>query len=194
MEWKMEKPGQREININPSFFDNTEELIEAEGCDKAFLFKEFIRLQNERKELDRLKHQIEYEKEELKQEMTKWTKQLRSENDRLNQEKLFFDKKFKILENGFRQLSDEKESLKKEKLLFEAEQRNTERRDYRSYAKTEDSYFFRGVTSSLGIKKRYKDLIKIFHPDNLFGDTETIQAINKEYERLKEDIEYQRKA
>ena len=116
MEWKMERPGQRETNIDPSFFDNTEELNEAEGCDKAFLFKEFIRLQNERKELDRLKHQIEYEKEELKQEMTKWTKQLRGENDRLNQEKIFFDKKFKILENGFRQLSNEKESLKKENL------------------------------------------------------------------------------
>ena len=54
-------------------------------------------------------------------------------------------------------------------------------------------FFFKGVTSSLGLKKRYKDLIKIFHPDNLFGDHETILKINKEYEMMKKKLNYQKK-
>ena len=32
-------------------------------------------------------------------------------------------------------------------------------------------------------------MIKIFHPDNVAGDKEVIQRINKEYERLKERYE-----
>ena len=35
------------------------------------------------------------------------------------------------------------------------------------------------------LKKRYKDLIKIYHPDNLNGDKDTIQEINMEYEKMK---------
>ena len=41
------------------------------------------------------------------------------------------------------------------------------------------------MRNELALKKRYKDLIKIYHPDNLDGDTGTIQEINREYERLK---------
>ena len=31
--------------------------------------------------------------------------------------------------------------------------------------------FFRGVDSELALRKRYKELLKIFHPDNKCGDT-----------------------
>ena len=54
-------------------------------------------------------------------------------------------------------------------------------------------FFFKGVNSPLGLKKRYKDLIKIFHPDNLFGDHDTILKINKEYEMMKKKFNYQKK-
>ena len=47
--------------------------------------------------------------------------------------------------------------------------------------------FFTGVSNMLTLKKRYRDLIKIFHPDNLAGDTEIIQRINREYENLKRE-------
>ncbi len=46
----------------------------------------------------------------------------------------------------------------------------------------------------LTLKKRYKDLTKIFHPDNVAGDTEVIQRINREYERLKREYEKCRQA
>ena len=45
------------------------------------------------------------------------------------------------------------------------------------------------MKSPLALKKRYKDLIKIFHPDNVAGDKEIIQRINREYETLKRDYD-----
>ena len=56
------------------------------------------------------------------------------------------------------------------------------------------SVFFQGVTNPLALKKRYKDLIKIFHPDNLAGDKEIIQRINREYDNLKREYEESRQA
>ena len=54
-------------------------------------------------------------------------------------------------------------------------------------AETEDiaRVLFRGATNPLTLRKRYKDLLKIFHPDNLCGDAELVQMINREYERRK---------
>ena len=46
--------------------------------------------------------------------------------------------------------------------------------------------FFKGVDNELALKKRYRDLTKIFHPDNLNGDTDTLKHINKEYNALKQ--------
>ena len=48
---------------------------------------------------------------------------------------------------------------------------------------------FMGVNSYLGLKKRYKDLLKIFHPDNMNGDHEMILAINQVYDDLKKNYE-----
>ena len=50
------------------------------------------------------------------------------------------------------------------------------------------SVFFNGVDNVLALKKRYRDLLKIFHPDNMDGDNETVQAINREYAILKEQF------
>ena len=44
---------------------------------------------------------------------------------------------------------------------------------------------FRGINGPLTLKKRYRELLKIFHPDNLSGDMDMVQLINKEYEKLK---------
>lgn len=44
---------------------------------------------------------------------------------------------------------------------------------------------FKGVRSEAALKKRYRELMKIFHPDNQDGDDSVIHAINIEYDRLK---------
>ena len=46
--------------------------------------------------------------------------------------------------------------------------------------------FFKGVQDNVSLKKRYKELLKIYHPDNLNGDKEILQAISAEYETLSE--------
>ena len=49
--------------------------------------------------------------------------------------------------------------------------------------------FFIGVESKTALKKRYKQLLKIYHPDNAGGDKEVLQAISAEYETLSRNIE-----
>ena len=44
--------------------------------------------------------------------------------------------------------------------------------------------FFKGVEDTKSLKKRYKELLKIYHPDNVYGDNLLIQAINQEYQNL----------
>ncbi len=58
-----------------------------------------------------------------------------------------------------------------------------------SYGGASDAYdgtsFFRGVDSELSLRKRYKELLKIFHPDNKCGDTKTLIKIQTEYDSLR---------
>lgn len=45
--------------------------------------------------------------------------------------------------------------------------------------------YFKGVTSEEGLKKRHRELLKIYHTDNQYGDTEVCQNIQREYDYLK---------
>ncbi len=47
-----------------------------------------------------------------------------------------------------------------------------------------ESGWFKGVNDVDGLKKRYRDLLKIYHPDNNNGDTTITQKIQSEYELL----------
>lgn len=44
--------------------------------------------------------------------------------------------------------------------------------------------FFKGVEKEEDLRKRYRELLKIYHPDNQSGDQELTQSIQKEYEYL----------
>ena len=48
---------------------------------------------------------------------------------------------------------------------------------------------FVGGANKKALKRRYKELLKIYHPDNLAGDTAMIQEINREYDRLSKKYE-----
>lgn len=52
------------------------------------------------------------------------------------------------------------------------------------YPFEEESNFFKGVSTIEELKKRYKDLMKIYHPDNQAGDTSVSQKLQEEYEKL----------
>ena len=53
---------------------------------------------------------------------------------------------------------------------------------------------FQGVNSLLALKKRYKDLIKMYHPDNVAGDHGMVLVINNVYEELRQEFELEMRA
>lgn len=172
--------------------DRIEEMIE-QGSEeelmklKSWLFRENVRIIMATKELEEMQAQFNQEKEQFQEEVKALNRKISVERQRLKEDSLFFEKKMDILKSGFAQLDMDRRRLEKEQAKFEAQREVLEQP---SYGMGRDvSAFFRGVKNPLALKKRYKDLIKIFHPDNVAGDKEIIQMINKEYENLKHDYE-----
>ena len=54
--------------------------------------------------------------------------------------------------------------------------------------------YFAGVTDIETLRKRYRELLKKFHPDNDGGSVEITQEINAEYDRLFADLSKENKA
>lgn len=170
-------------------YGSEEELQEL----KSWLFQENIRLETERKELENLQEKFLKEKIQFQDEMKLLNRKISGERQRLKEDNQFFAKKMEILQNGFQQLDIDRRRLDKEWARLSAEKELlNERNSYE--AGVEVSVFFQGVKNPLALKKRYKDLIKIFHPDNLAGDKDIIQRINREYENLKREYEGFRQA
>lgn len=155
---------------------------------KSWLFRENIRLEVAAKEVKNMQEQFLKEKLQFQDEMKVLNQKVTRERQRLKEDNQFFEKKMEILQNGFKQLDLDRRRLDKEWARLAAEKELLDEHSIYS-GHTEDSVFFQGVRNPLALKKRYKDLIKIFHPDNVAGDKEAIQRINKEYERLKENYE-----
>lgn len=155
---------------------------------KSWLFRENIRLATATKELEKMQEKFLQEKLQFQEEMKVLNRKISSEQQRLKEDSQFFAKKLEILQNGFQQLDIDRRRLDKEWARLAAEKEFLEEHSvYEGIS--EVSVFFHGVKNPLMLKKRYKDLTKIFHPDNLAGDTEIIQKINREYENLKREYE-----
>ena len=156
---------------------------------RRWLFEENIRLTIQKKELDEMKDKFIKEKNAFQDEMRHINIKTVNERKRLKDEENFFDKKMAILKQGYASLQAERAMFEREKREFESEKRIT--REVRNTMAYEDltGSLFAGVNSFLALKKRYRDLVKIFHPDNLCGDTEMVTLITKEYERLKAEYD-----
>lgn len=171
--------------VEEVFVQGTEEDLQEL---KSWLFRENIRIETAAKELKQMQEQFLKEKVQFQEEMKLLTRKVTSERQRLKEDNQFFEKKMEILQNGFRQLDLDRRRLDKEWARLSAEKEMLD--DHLVYGgHAETSVFFQGVRNPLALKKRYKDLIKIFHPDNVAGDKDAIQSINKEYERLKDHYE-----
>lgn len=151
---------------------------------KSWLFRENVRLITASKELEENRKHFGKEKEQFQSEMKKLNRKLSADKKRLEQDKQFFEKKMQILKDGFEQLDMDRRRIEKERMRLEAQKEMLEEASYSACA-TDVSVFFKGANNLLALKKRYKDLIKIYHPDNVAGDKEIIQQINIEYESLK---------
>lgn len=139
-------------------------------------------LESERRELDEQRRKLEKERREF-------TRRVEIEDRRLEQQQKLFEMKFKILEEELQKLATEKEQVKKQKAFYQKVSdftaHNSNVQQYVTGSNVvKGDMFFSGVGSRQSLKKRYKDLIKIYHPDNLDGDKDTIQEINSEYNKL----------
>lgn len=168
--------------------DNAAEL-------KQWLFKENVKLENAKAEFSDAV--IDFERE--KQKFLKMEQETNSHNrilqEQLRQEKELFEKKWKILERELRQLAKDKKQVDIDRQIVARQKEQyrklnadaASRTEYKSNIKPD--IFFKGVNSELALKKRYKDLLKIYHPDNMNGDKDVLQAINAEYNYLKHKYE-----
>lgn len=167
-----------------------EEVSSAEDVDelkeaKLWLFQENIRLENARRELETSQENFLKERVQLRKELDEMNRRTIQERKRLKEENLFFEKKLAILQDGFRQLDEDRRSFERQRKALE--ERTSRVREERGSPVLEESVriMFRGINNPLALRKRYRDLVKIFHPDNLFGDEELTQIINREYARRK---------
>ena len=134
-------------------------------------------LSEERQELEEQRRNLDLEKKEF-------FRKVEIEDRRIEQQKSLFEMKFQILEAELVKLAAEKEEIEKKKAFYD----RVEEYQTRSYNRLPDNQvgelFFRGVASQQSLKKRYKDLIKIYHPDNVDGDNSLVLEINREYDHL----------
>lgn len=172
-----------------------EEIIKTESVDelkeaKLWLFRENIRLQNEQKNLAAAQEKFLKERVTLRNELDELNRRTVSERKRLKEESLFFDKKMEILKDGFRKLEEDRKQIEREKRFLAQERRelSEQSESYGRFNNNMIEVLFRNANNPLTLRKRYRDLVKIFHPDNLLGDAELMQSINREYMKRREEL------
>ena len=171
---------------------NWEEVDKAQSEDelrriKLWLFQENIRLQNERDELEDMQDKLLKEQARFREEMEALSRRIALEQKRLREENLFFDKKLAILQDGFRKLEEDRQRFEQERRRLEGGRRQRESMELPCQGENVAHVLFRSAGNPLTLRKRYRDLLKIFHPDNFCGDAELMQYINREFQRRKED-------
>lgn len=167
-----------ENNVSLSEYKNDSFTELDEAQQKKMLFKEHIRLKEFSKNLEDERKLIDIQKNMLQRQQSKnmlLKKQLEGQ-------KSLFEQKWQILEKETRQLTIDKEKFEREKLIYRDQ---VYREARRSMSNAENvKIFFKGVNDTESLKKRYKALLKIYHPDNVNGDESLALAIKTEYERL----------
>lgn len=180
------------IELEDIYNANTEEELKQL---KIFLFQENLRLaqerinlEDERKRINKLQDDFLKDRVKLRDELDELNRRTLNERKRLREENLFFEKKMDILTAGFRNLEDDRRKFEAEKKSYLEAQKTfiKETSSKEELSKTAEMLFRTIGSNTLGLRKRYKDLIKIFHPDNLFGDHELCQALNKEYQKMRD--------
>lgn len=128
---------------------------------KAWLFRENIRIKSENQDLESRKRMLQMEEE-------------------------LIQKKLEAIKRGFDELERDRQALAaREKAVKSRETTLSESYsdEYSLESCEVEDVLFRGADNILLLKMRYKNLMKIYHPDCVGGDTEMVQAINRAYDR-----------
>lgn len=151
---------------------------------KLWLFTENVRVATEKKNMEDMRERFIEERTQFQEEMKTLNQAILQSRKRLKQEEQFFTAKMQILQNGFAELEMDRKELEREKKAFEAEKALEANRPKQQNFLDDADVLFAGVNSPMALKKRYRDLLKIYHPDNVAGDSRVVLVINQEYERL----------
>ena len=105
----------------------------------------------------------------------------------LNRQKDLFDKQWGVVEKELHRIAADKERITREKAYIERE-KTALRIEQKKNHVVKNGAFFVGVNSEVSLKRRYRELMKIYHPDSGNGDEATLQYINKEYENIRKNF------
>ncbi len=162
----------------------SEKIIKMQHEFEMWRVQETERLESKKQNLRRETRQMEQERMKLNIEKAHFHRQQEFEETKKKHEEHLLEMKRQILEGELYKLAEEKKQFEQKKSFYDqvdAYQKD----DIRTRpASVHGAMFFAGVNNQSSLKKRYKDLLKIYHPDNKYGDTDAIQEINREYQRL----------
>lgn len=158
---------------------------------KHWLFLENVRLNQQRQQLEYDLEELDRMKEKLEKEKRQHNRELDIRERKLQREKDLFQKQWQIVERELVRMAKDRDRMAKEKAYIQREKDELKRMRQASPTDKEiqTGMFFRGISNLSGLKKRYRDLMKIYHPDNENGDETIVLFINKEYEKIKQRFE-----
>ncbi|MCR4956355.1 MAG: hypothetical protein K6A30_06700 [Lachnospiraceae bacterium] len=145
-----------------------------------FLFQDTIEFEKEKEEISNQRKELEEERLQLERDKREFDRRMEYEKKRMEREAELFKMKWSLLEKETVRLAEERNELNYKMNEFREEVLEGVNDPQMSC-----SLLFRGVTNELALKKRYKDLMKIYHPDNVAGDNNVVLEISKEYEDMK---------
>ncbi len=104
--------------------------------------------------------------------------------------RMFFEKLRQTTENYVKQMNEEKERKARAEREEEERRREKERQKQSrsSYSGYTGFIFFHNIKTEKQLNREYRRLAKRLHPDSPNGDSEKFVAMQKEYERLKKNL------
>lgn len=157
--------------------------------ERSLIEAESLEIAREKKEIARERRQLEHEKKQLSIEMTQLRDEVNYERRRLKDDEKRIDQNRRLIERSYDLLAEDKENIKRQYEKLEKD-KIEQRKNNLSPKETlyATGMFFRGVNNNSALKKRYKELLKIYHPDNVCGDNDILLKINAEYEALRKQF------
>ena len=155
---------------------------------QQWFFKKTIEIEHDKRQLEDDKRRLEMQRQKLERDRKDFCRQKEADARFRAQEEYVLQMKQQVLEDELRKLADEKQHMERKREFYDRVRQFQQKQEPATSKKrtvVKGELFFIGVQSEIALKKRYKDLVRIYHPDNMCGDTETLQEINREYDRLR---------
>lgn len=152
-------------------------------------FSKAVEAEHSRQRFIEERRKLAEERREFEREKKEFSLQKNIEDRRIETERHLFEMKWKLLEEEVKKLASEKAQVERQRDFYKRVNSFNQKQEETGSNIIHGAMFFVGVESEQSLKKRYKDLIKIYHPDNLSGDTGALQEINREYDKLKQHYE-----